>query len=60
MKFSFCPRNNPWSPIDYEMLRIPLCLDNRLIDGDEVVSLRTGRALLPTSIIFLLLVLISV
>jgi hypothetical protein len=26
---------------------IPLCLDNRLTDGDEVVSPTRGRALIP-------------
>jgi hypothetical protein len=30
-----------------EILRIPHCLDNRLTDGGKVVTLRTGRSLLP-------------
>jgi hypothetical protein len=34
------------------MLRIQHCLDNRLTDGGEVVSLRTGRTLLPRNNIF--------
>jgi hypothetical protein len=42
-----------------EMLRIPHCLDSRLIDGVRLSALSTGRALLPKNI-FLLLVLISV
>jgi hypothetical protein len=43
------------------MLRIPHCLDNRFTDSGKVVSLRTGRALLPRNIIiFMYLVLISV
>jgi hypothetical protein len=31
-------RNRPWRPIDCKMLRIPHCLDNRLIDSGKVVS----------------------
>jgi hypothetical protein len=42
-----------------EMLRIPHCLDKRLT-AVRLSVLRTGRALLPRNIIFLLLVLISV
>jgi hypothetical protein len=42
------------------MSRIPICLDSRLTDGDKVVSPAADRALLPTNIIILLLVLISV
>jgi hypothetical protein len=42
------------------MLKIPHFLDNRLTDGGKVVSLRTGRGLLPRNIILLLLVLISI
>jgi hypothetical protein len=37
-KFKSYPRNRPWSPIGFEMIRIPHCLDNRLIDGGEDVS----------------------
>jgi hypothetical protein len=46
--------------MDCEMLRVSHCLDNRLTVGGKIVVLRTGRALLPTNITFLLLVLISV
>jgi hypothetical protein len=35
-----------------EMLRIPHCLDSRLIDGGKAVAPRTGRTLLPRNIIF--------
>jgi hypothetical protein len=42
------------------MLRVPHYLDNRFIDGGEVVNLRSGRALLHRNIVFLLLELISV
>jgi hypothetical protein len=55
------------------MLRIPHCLDSRLTDGGEVVSLThrplstpqklyfsTGRSLLPRNFIFMFLVLIFV
>jgi hypothetical protein len=38
----------------------PTLLDTRLTDGGKVLALRTGRTLLPTNIIFLLLILISV
>jgi hypothetical protein len=43
-----------------EMFRTPHSLDNRLTDGGTLPTLRTGRALLPRNMIFLLLVLISV
>jgi hypothetical protein len=39
-----------------EMLRIPHCVDNRILDGGKVVS----RVPLSRNIIFLLLVFISV
>jgi hypothetical protein len=43
------------------MLRIPHCLDNRLINGGKGVSPRTRRTLLHRNIIiFMFLVLISV
>jgi hypothetical protein len=51
------------------MVRIPYCLDNLIADGDEIVicdqmamklsSSLTGNAVLPRSIIFLLLALNS-
>jgi hypothetical protein len=43
-----------------EMLRIPLCPQNRLTDGERLPALLTDRPLLHRDIIFLLLVLISV
>jgi hypothetical protein len=33
-------------------IKDPTLLDNRLTDGNKVVSLRTGRTLLPRNIIF--------
>jgi hypothetical protein len=36
------------------MLRIPHCLDNRLTDGGEVVSLRAGSALDQKDVLVLL------
>jgi hypothetical protein len=42
------------------MFRIPHCLDSLLTDGGRFWALRTGRALLPRNIIFLLLIIISV
>jgi hypothetical protein len=38
----------------YEMLGVPHCLDNRLIDGGKVVTPRTGHTLFPRNIIFFL------
>jgi hypothetical protein len=43
-----------------EMLRITHCLDNRLTNGGEVVSPTHRPLYIPRTIIFLLLVLISV
>jgi hypothetical protein len=43
-----------------EILRIPLCLDNRLTDGGEVVSLTRGQLSTPHKFLFLYLVLVSV
>jgi hypothetical protein len=34
------------------MLRIPHCLDSRLIDGGKIVTLRIGRTLLHRNIYF--------
>jgi hypothetical protein len=52
------PVTGRWSPYGWEILRIPLCLDSRLID--DGYALRIDRALLRRNIIFLLLVLNSV
>jgi hypothetical protein len=48
------------SVVDYEMLRIPHCLDNRLTDGGKNVSLTHRLRSTPQKHYVLLLVLISV
>jgi hypothetical protein len=42
------------------MLRMPHYLDSQVTDGGRLSALRTGRALLPRNVSYLLLVLISV
>jgi hypothetical protein len=44
----------------FEMLRIPHCTSNRLIDGGKVLSFTHHPRSIPGNIISLLLVLISV